>query len=477
MKVTTEKLPRSQVVLNIEVEPEVMEQSMQRAYRRVAGRTPVPGFRKGKAPRSIIERYLGRNVLVEEALNILIPEVYKQAIEEQQLTPVAQPDIDVVQTEPPVIKATISVQPTIELGDYKSLKLDFAVAEVTEEQVAESLAQMRKRFAPWEDVDRPVQEGDKLMINVNSVFTDGGPFINDDDVSYVVTPGLAFPIAGFSEQLEGIGLNETKDFTLTMPEDYPQEPFRGKEVAFKVTVKGIQVQQLPELDDAFAQSVNPEYATLDALRDFVRGQLEKDARAQARRKVEQEAVDALIAQATLEYPDVMVEHELDHIIEQYLPQGNRARLESYLQSVGRTREELREERRDEAVQRVVRSLVMTELTKAEEIEINEQDLTREVMMMLQSSTSQEEMNGLLQALNSAEAMSQVQRMAATRKTLGRLVEVVTGVPPEQDDVTNPAGMIAASDIMIEGEATEVENAEETAAEDAAEPSPESPANS
>ncbi len=408
-----------------------MDKTMQRAYRRIASRVNIPGFRKGKAPRTIVERYYGREAIVSEALDILIPEVYSQALEEHQIEPVAQPQIDLVQTEPPVFKATVPVRPTIELGDPRELKFSMEPEEITDEKVNETIEDIRKRYAPWEKVERPAQEGDMLSLDVESSAAEAGPFINDTGVSYIVTPGLTFPIAGFPEQLVGIEPGGSEEFTLTAPDDYPQEAFRGKEIAFKVTVNEVQEKKLPELNDEFVKSLPNDVDTVDGLRTWVREQLEQAAREAARRKVEADAVDALIAASQIEYPEVLVEHELDHLVDQHLPGNNQAALEQFLQAIGKTREELREERREEAEKRVLRTLVLDQLARQESIQLADDDVTREIVSFMQQASSEQELNSILQAASTQQGRETLARMALTRKTLAWLVATVTGQPMEE----------------------------------------------
>jgi len=339
-----------------------------------------------------------------------------------------------------VIKATIPIKATVELGDYRSMQYSVEPEAVTEEQVDQGIDNLRRRYGSWAETDRAVEAGDMLSLDVESNVGDDEQFINDKAVSYMVTPGLEFPVTGFPEQLVGMTKGEPKEFTLTVQDDYPQENFRSKEVAFKVTVQEIQERKLPELTDEFAQGLNQGLETADALRTWMRDQLENDARMRARYKVETEAVDALVQQSQIEYPDVLVEHELDHLVDDTLPRGDQRRLDAYLEAVGRSREELRDERREEAEKRVLRSLVLETLAERENIEVTDDDVTREAMSLLQGANSEEEINNLLQAISTPQARESLRNMAATRKTLTWLVDTITGTgaAEETPDESAPA---------------------------------------
>lgn len=431
VKVTTEKLPRSQVVLNIEVEQDQMDKSMQRAYRRIASRVNIPGFRKGKAPRNVVERYYGREAIINEALDILVPEVYSQAIEEHQIEPVAQPTIDLVQTEPPIFKATVSIRPSIELADASELSFTLEPEAITDERIEETIEDIRKRYAPWEKVERAAQEGDLLSLDVESSAAEGGPFINDTAVTYIITPGLSFPITGFPEQLVGIEPGGEKEFTLTAPDDYPQEAFRGQEISFKVKVNEVQEKKLPELDDEFVKGLPNNVETVAELRQWIRDQLEQAANEAARRKVETDAVEALIAASQIEYPEILVEHELDHLVDQHIASDHGGSLDDFVRTHGKTREELRDEQREEAEQRVLRTLILDELAKKEGITVSDDDVTREIMSFMQQATSEQQLNSILQAAGTQQGRETLGRMALTRKTLNWLVATVTGTPIEE----------------------------------------------
>ncbi len=254
MKVTNEKTENSQTFLTIEMEPDEVEESLERSYHRLVKRARIPGFRKGKAPRAILERYMGKESLLDDALNDLLPQSYEKAIKEQEIEAIAQPQIEVTQTDPLVFKAIVPLKPKVKLGDYQHIQVTPQPVEVTENNVSDVIEQLRHRQATWEPVERPVDFNDLVVLDIESNIEDK-PFINQKAVQYQVLHDLSFPVPGFAEQLPGIKRNEEKEFKLQFPLDFPRGELAGKESSFKVRVTEIKQERLPELDDEFAGGV------------------------------------------------------------------------------------------------------------------------------------------------------------------------------------------------------------------------------
>lgn len=379
MKVTSEQLPGSQVALQIEVDPEELEASKDRAYRRLANRTVVPGFRKGKAPRSLLERYLGPATVLQEALEELIPQVYQRAVQEQALVPIAEPQIEVTSLEPVSIKATVAVRPEVELGDYHSLRLEVAPEPVEEERVNEYLESLRHETAPWVPVERPANYGDLVLLDVQGSL-DGRPLPVQEGISYILREDSPNPVPGFAEALVGIAKGEERQLSFSFPPDYPILSLAGH--TFQYTVKALEIKekQLPEMDDEFAKGVGVGYESLEALKERIRSDLQAQAEMVAQSRLEEQALDALVALAKVDLPEVLVEHEVDHLIQDRLEalQGSRIRLEDYLRETRKTEEALREELRPEARRRVLRTLVLQRFGELEGITVTDEDLENEI---------------------------------------------------------------------------------------------------
>ena len=422
MKVTTEKLPDSRMVVNIEVDGEEVERGLQQTYLRLVQSVKVPGFRPGKAPRAVLQSYLGKDALLDEALEELIPAVVSRAIEEQDLKAVDKPEVEVVEKSPVILKATVPLQPTVELGDYKAIRQKLETAKVTPEQVENLLEELRYRQAPWQPVDRPVAFGDLLTVDVEGKVA-GRTVIGERGVSYSPSDDAADLVPGFSQQLQGTSKQETKEFSLTLPEDYPGERLGGKECRFRVTVHEIKEKNLPPLDDDFARSLGDEYENLEMLREKVASDLRVHAEEEAQRQFEDRLIGALKEGANIEAPPVLREREIDHMImdEARALAVRGIRFENYLKTIGKTAEQLREDYGEAAEKRVTTSLLLSKLAEVEGIKVEEGEVQREIDGMIESAGDRaEEMRKMFQK---EEASSSLEQTMLRRKALNTLKEI------------------------------------------------------
>jgi trigger factor len=391
VKVSTEKLEKSRVALDVEVEPEQLEKSMDRAYRRLVAGTSIPGFRPGKAPRQMFERFVGHARLLQEAIDIMVPEVYTKAIEEQHVEAVGQPEIEVTQLEPNVtFKATVAVRPTIELGDFSKLSFSREAADVTDEKVAEVIQGLRERNAVWEPVDRPVQLNDMVTFDVESTF-DGQPYVTQKGAGFTLTEGRTDPIPGFVEALVGMKQGETKTFDLAYPDDWDEESVRGKVANFTITMTDVKEKRLPAEDDDFAKTVG-DYETFAALREKVVNDLKEALERDSQNRIEMQVLDGIAAVSQLDYPDLLIDHEMDHMMEddRTLPRDPQGRVDEVLKLLGTTALEFRERYREEATNRVVRSLVLQKLTESEAVDVSDDDVNAEIQKALAEAGEQTE---------------------------------------------------------------------------------------
>jgi trigger factor len=389
VKVSTERIENSQIVLEVEADPDELERSMQGAYHSLVNRAEVPGFRRGKAPREMLERHIGRETLLGEALDRLIPQLLSQAIEDQGIEAIARPDIEITQTDPVTFKATVSVFPTVELGNYKEISIAPEPVEVAEEEVNKVFDQLRYQHAIWEPVERPVKSGDLVTIDVTSSVEEN-TLLDRKDLQFQVLQGLPFPVPGFAENIEGLEKEQDKEFSISLPADYEVSELAGKECLFKVHVSEIKEIKLPELNDEFVISIGQGFETLDALTENITSNLHTMSEEGARRRHEEKIIDAVTEISRIEFPPVLVEREIDRLIaahERELSQ-NKMSLEDYLKSREKSKEELREELRPLAVRQVTGSLVLSKVTEAEEITVAEKEIDEEVEEMVQGAGEQ-----------------------------------------------------------------------------------------
>ena len=420
MKVTNEKTENSQTYLTIEMEPAEVEEGLEKSYHRLVQRAKVPGFRKGKAPRAIFERHFGRESLLEEAIEKLVPEAYEKAIKEQAIEPIARPQIEVTQTEPLVFKAIVPLKPKVKLGDYHSIRLTPESVSVSDDDVNTVIEGLRHRHATWEPVDRPVELGDSVVMDIWSN-TDGQPFINQKGLQYQVLKDIPFP--GFGDQIVGMKKDEEKEFKLQLPADYPRSELAGKEPQFKVRVNEIKQEILPELNDDFAKQVNPEVKDLAELREKILADLKARAEERARIEFEEKVIDAVVAQAQVEFPPVLVETELHRLIDQRF--RGEQELEEYLKSINKTEEQLHEELHPIATQRVTRSLVLGQVVEDEKIEVSQAEIDADAKRLVDGTTENNK-DKMEKFLATPEARESMEQSLLTRKTIERLVDIARG---------------------------------------------------
>ena len=430
MKVTREKEEDRQVFLRIELEQTEVDKSLEQSYHRLVKQVKIPGFRQGKAPRAVLERYVGKDGLLEDALNDLLPEVYEQALKEQQIEALANPKIEIVQTEPVVFTAVVPLKPVVELGDYHSIKLTPENVEVTKDQVDSVIEQLRRQHGTWEPVERPVAFDDLVTMDVESTVEDK-PFISQPQAQYQVMPSQPAPVPGFADQLIGMKIGEEKVFKLKLPEDYPTAELAGKEASFKVKVNEVKQQQLPKLDSEFAQLVSAEFKTMAALRKQLAKNLRFQAEQKAKEEFEEKVVEAVVDLSKVEFPPVLVEAEIERLLEQqasWLKQSGLA-LEEYLSRIKKTEEELREETRPVAVKRVARSLVLNKVAEAEKIEVTDQEITADLEKLVQGAEDKAEMK---ERIGSPQVRGSMEQLLATQKTVQRLAEIAKGSQDAQE---------------------------------------------
>jgi trigger factor len=421
VKVTNDKTENSQTYLTIEMEPAELEESLEKSYHRLVQRTKVPGFRKGKAPRAIFERYFGRESLIEETIEKLVPEAYEKAIKEQAIEPIARPQIEVTQTEPLVFKAIVPLKPKVKLGDYHSLRLTPESVSVSDDDVNTVIEGLRHRYATWEPVIRPVELGDSVVMDIWSNI-DGQPFINQKGLQYQVLKDVPFP--GFGDQIVGVKKDEEKEFKLQLPADYSRSEVAGKEPQFKVRVSEIKQEVLPELNDDFAKQVNPEVKDLAELREKILADLKARAEERARIEFEDKVIDAVAAQAQVEFPPVLVENEAHRLVDQRF--RGEQELEAYLKSIGKTEEQLHEELHPIATQRVTHSLVLGQVAEDEKIEVSPAEIDAEAKRLVDGTTENNK-DKMEKFLATPEARESMERSLLTRKTIARLVDIAQGL--------------------------------------------------
>ncbi len=427
MKVTLERLPESRVQLDIEVEPDRLTKSLDAAYRRLAPKARVPGFRPGKAPRPLAEKYIGQDRLMNEAIDKLLPEVYNEAIEEQEIDAIAQPELDKLDLDPLRFKFIVAVRPTIDLGAYGEIRIEPEKAEVTDEMVEEQILLMRRRLATQVPVERGIQWNDFVIADVTG--TDGDDrFVEDNDAEFPLREGQVLFVPGLAEAFLGMKKGEEKDIEIMIPDDFRVDRLQGKTTAFHLSIKEVKEEQLPEPDDDFAQQVNADdFPTFAALQERIRSDLEKALTEQTENANQAKALDALVDAAQIEFPRVLVDREIDRMVRDSM--GNDAsQYASYLRRIGRSESEYRESLREGAESRVRRSLALSQLAEAEGIEVSAEEIEGELDKLV--APLGDDAERFREMFSSEDGSSTIRRNVQTRKALERLAQIARGEAQE-----------------------------------------------
>lgn len=385
MNVKVETLEKSMVKLTIEVDADRFEAGMKHAYNKNKGKLTVPGFRKGKVPRQLIEKTYGAEIFYEDAVNYIIPEAYDKAVEENDLQVVSRPDVDVQQVEkgkPMIFTAEVAVKPEVTLGDYKGLEVEKVEAEVTEEDIQADIDKVREQNSRLVTItDRAVEDGDQVVIDFEG-FVDGEAFEGGKGENYPLTIGSHSFIDNFEEQLIGKNIDEELEINVTFPEEYQSEELQGKPAMFKVKIKEIKFKELPEVDDEFAKDVS-EFDTLDEYKADIKAKLLEQKEKDAKNKKQEAVLNKAIENATMEIADPMVEmqtenmtHDFAHRIQQ---QG--LTLEQYFGFTGQNMATLKESMKGEAEKRIKSRLVLEAIVDAESIDVSDDELREELEKM------------------------------------------------------------------------------------------------
>ena len=377
MSVQVENLEKNMAKLTIEVTAEDLEKALNAAYQRQKKNISIPGFRKGKVPRAMVEKMYGPAVFYEDAVNSLIPQEYAKAADESGLDIVSQPEIDVVQIEkgkPFIFTAEVAVKPEVTLGEYKGLEVPKADLEVTDEEIEAELKKEQEKNARTIHVeDRAAQEGDKVTIDFEG-FVDGVAFEGGAGKDYPLTLGSKTFIPGFEEQ--------PVDVNVTFPEDYQAEELKGKEAVFKCVIHKIEAKELPELDDDFAKDVS-EFDTLEEYKKEIKDNIEKRKADAAKTEKENAVVDKAIENAQMEIPEAMVKTQINQMIDDFARriQSQGLTMEQYMQFTGSTRETMQEQMRPQAMKRIQSRLVLEKVAEVENIQISDEKLDEELTKM------------------------------------------------------------------------------------------------
>ena len=388
MSLQVEKMEKNMAKLTIEVAAEDLEKAMQNAYQKAKGRISIPGFRKGKAPRKMIEQMYGKGIFLEDAVNALIPEHYSKALAECDLEIVSQPTIDITQAEPGkalIFTAEVAVKPEVTLGDYKGVEVPKTEITVTDEDVEAELKKEQEKNSRTINVeDRGAQLQDVVTIDFEGS-VDGVPFDGGQATEYPLTLGSNTFIPGFEEQLVGAKVGDDVDVKVTFPEEYQAKELAGKEAIFKCAVKKIEAKELPELDDDFAKDVS-EFDTLAEYKEHVKTNLEDKKANEAKRAKEDAAVDKAIENAQMDIPEAMLMTQCRQMLDDFSRrmQSQGLSMDQYFQFTGMTADKMMEDMKPQALKRIQTRLVLEKVAEVENIQPTEEEVNEEISKMAEA---------------------------------------------------------------------------------------------
>ena len=388
MSLQVEKLEKNMAKLTIEVSADDLEKALQSAYKKQKNKINLPGFRKGKVPRQMIEKMYGSEIFYDDAINELMPKAYAEAYDECELDIVSRPEVDVVQIEkgkPFIFTAEVAVKPEVTLGEYKGLEVDKISTRVTQKEVEEKLKEEAEKNARTVTVeDRAVQDGDEVIMDFEG-FVDGETFEGGKGENYPLTIGSGSFIPGFEEQLVGAEAEKEVEVKVAFPEDYHAEELKGKDAVFKCTVHEIKMKELPEIDDEFAAEVS-EFDTLDEYKADLKAKIKEQKEAEGKRKQEDQAVEKAVENASFEIPEAMITTNISQMTDDFARRmrSQGLTMEQYFQFTGMTAEKMEEEMRPQAIKRIETRIVLEAIAKAENIEISDEKMDEEISKMAES---------------------------------------------------------------------------------------------
>lgn len=496
MNIQTERLENHTARFVVEVEAQQWEDAKKKAAKELSKRYRIPGFRKGKAPYNIVVRYLGEQPIVEDAMEKLGNEVYKDVLEQSEFAPYAPGSIEDFKLEPlPTYTFTVPLQPEVKLGDYREIRLDFEEPSVDDEDVDRAMRELQQRYALVEDSQHPIRVGDRVTLDIHTEFTDGPEipeedeetedaaedtdenipykgesFIHEHDAVINLDPDNEPILPGFIDAMVGANANEDVEFELTVPEDKKEfESIAGRKVQFNISISKVQNVTLPELNDDLAARITAdedEPLNLLQLRMRTREDLEKEAMRNAENTYGNQILDLVVEQAEVSFHDLMVDdriHDMIHDLDNMLRQQGMT-LETYQQVTGTTHEDLHEQYHDEAIQSLKRTLVLSELLEAEKVHVHANDVEAEIDKMLARFGEQAEM--FRQIFDTDEQRQNIAGNLLYQKIMDRLVKIGKGETIEEEHDEEPAEEPVAE---LVAEADDAANEETAAEEESSEP--------
>ena len=421
MKVSAEDLDNCRIALNIEAEAGELDKSLDEAYHHLVKEVSIPGFRKGKAPRVVLEQQIGKGALLQEALEHLVPQLYKEAIQSKNLEPIAEPELEITQSEPLIFKAVVSLRPEVKLGDYHNIKLEAGPEiAVTDNEVASAIEKLRREQGAWVPADRAAELGDLVTMSIQANVEEK-PWLDHKDILYEMDKDSRSPAPGFASCLQGTEKNKEKNFDLSIPDDYPIDEMRGKKASFRVTISEIKEKELPELNDELARGAG--YSGLEDMKEKVAALLRTRAETRNRLELQQKALDALVGMSEVNCPPVLEDEEIDGLLKSEAQRLGFKEIADYVKRAHKTEEEIRQELRPMAKKRLVQGLVLGKLAEQEKIEIGASEVDNRIDEIVGDAEDKEKAR---QFFSLPQFRQSIEQSLRSQKTMDHLLQIAVG---------------------------------------------------
>jgi trigger factor len=380
MKVLERKNENRQEIFKVELEKGETDSALEAAYEHLVKEVNIDGFRKGKAPRGVLEGHVGKDAFFDEAMKLSLPDLIDGMLVENKIRAYATPHVRVTSREPVVIEATVPLPPDITLGDYNAIKMKPNPVVIEDAAVNDILERAQHQVAEWNATGAPAEMKDILVMDIESDI-EGAPYMVEKDANFQLQPGWRFPVPGFAEELVGIKAGDEREFSLKMPETFPDKTKAGKDVHFKIKIQDVQREHMPELNDEFARKVAPGSESMEKLREALRADLQRRAQDTENKAFEEKVIDALVEKSKIEFPPLLTDSEVERMVQEYVERvrqstQNEEEFKEILKSSSEGK--LRETYRPQAEQRVKRNLVISKLIEAEKVDVSEADVDLQI---------------------------------------------------------------------------------------------------
>lgn len=438
LTIHTEEDSERQLKVTVEVPEDQVQAQMRRTARDFARQVNIPGFRKGKVPYNILVQRVGEEALRADAVEEMLESVFVEALEEIDEVPYRQPSLDDIEMKPLVLKITIPLEPIVKLGDYRTIRREIQPVDVTDEALEEALERIQDQHEILEVVDRSAETGDMVTVSGEGKIDDeeGGVIWHEHETDLVLNPDKLFPNLPFVENLVGLSAGESKEFGFTFPEDYEDEELAGRKTTFEVSIEQVQSRELPELTDEIAQEEG-DYETVDELREGLKKELYEQAERQAKSDLLDDVLDEMLSEVEIHYPPALLESELDDNLERFKEQVTRSgwQWDDYLKLQSSSEESLRDEWREDAINRVQRGLVLRQFIEEEKLSVSPSEIDLAVDERLGQFGENEELHDQLRSIfTQGEGLDMMTNEILMDKVQERVEDIVTGNAPDLEDL-------------------------------------------